>query len=96
MNKQTDVDMSTVISRNDTILASDIGGEVVMMNVNTGNYHILEGVGVRVWSLLEEPAPLASVVETLQTEYEVDAKTCSDETTSFVRDMLACDVIRVA
>ena len=93
---ETTIGLNSVISRNDTVLASDLGGEIVMMDVNSGNYHILEGVGGSVWTLIETPRPVFEIVAALQKEYDVDAQTCESETLSFVQDMLASDVICVA
>jgi hypothetical protein len=57
-------------------VSSDLAGEVVVLNLATGVYYGLEGVGARVWGLLREPITVGTIVETLLAEYEIDRETC--------------------
>lgn len=65
-------------------LTAEVDGEVVMLEPSSSTYFGLEGVGGRIWELCAQPQSLASLVETLTTEFEVDPATCTSEVASFV------------
>ncbi|MEW6754373.1 MAG: PqqD family peptide modification chaperone [Candidatus Latescibacterota bacterium] len=68
-------------------VSSDLGGEVVILNVRKGVYCGLCGVGAHVWRLLQEPRRLADVRDALLQEYEVSPQRCEEELVALVRDL---------
>lgn len=53
-------------------VASPMGDEVAILNLGTGMYHGLEGVGARVWELLSDACRVGDLEQTLLREYDVD------------------------
>lgn len=53
-------------------LSSTLGGEEVVLSLDTGIYYGLNEVATRIWALLAEPRTLAEVCDILETEYDVD------------------------
>ena len=58
------------------VAAKVIDGEAIIINLTTGVYYSMGGVGGKIWSLLESHHGVGSVVDALQARYEVDAETC--------------------
>ena len=58
----------------DQMLSADLDGEVVMINLNKGVYYGLEGVGSRVWELVQERRTLREMREEILTEYDVEPR----------------------
>jgi len=56
----------------DDVIARDIGGELVLMDVASGNYFSLEGAGPAMWRELAEHGSIDRAVETLGREFEAD------------------------
>ena len=56
----------------DQMLSADLDGEVVMINLSKGVYYGLEGVGSRVWELVQERRTLREMREEILTEYDVE------------------------
>ena len=50
------------------IVHQTIEGEVVIINLNTGDYYSLVNVGVRIWNLLEKTTTVEYIVNTLNIE----------------------------
>jgi hypothetical protein len=50
-----------------------IDDEVIAIDLETGAYYSLEGVGAHVWSLLDESSPADDAVNDVMTHFEVDA-----------------------
>lgn len=57
-------------------VSSNLGDEVVILDLNVGSYLGLEGAGARVWELLSEPRTVGEIQETLLREYDVEPGRC--------------------
>ena len=72
---------STVVATGDQV-SSDLKGEVAILNLKAGVYYGLDGVGARIWTLLQEPKTVSEIRDVLLQEYDVEAERCK-------RDLLA-------
>jgi len=55
----------------DRTLAQDVGGEFVILHLDTEHYYGLDEVGARLWQLLEAHEDLREISARLQQEYDV-------------------------
>jgi coenzyme PQQ synthesis protein D (PqqD) len=51
-------------------LSTELAGEIVILGLDDGVYYGLEGVGTRVWELLQSPRCLTELVAALVLEYD--------------------------
>lgn len=86
---------SSVIKRSADQIACDMGGEVVILDLKSGNYYGLDAVGARVWTLIEAPTSLADIRRIIMDEYEVDAETCDRDILAFINQMQAVGIVEV-
>ncbi len=78
----------TIIQRNDSVIFSDIDDQVVMMDLDNGDYFELNTVGTRIWELLETPTTVNDLVKTLLSEFDIAEDVCRTETEAFINNML--------
>ena len=70
--------MKRVVSRDMTVAAakgqvsSDLGGEVAILDLDSGIYYGLDEVGARIWELVQEPTAVEEVLATVVGEYDVE------------------------
>ena len=76
-------------------VSSDAGGETVILNLETGQYHGLESVGSRAWGLLAEGTTVARIHAVLCQEFDVDADTCRDDLMHLLRDLAERGLVEV-
>lgn len=76
--------MSRSIRRADDVFASSMDDTLLMMSISRGQYYGLNGVGPRIWQLLEQPVTEDDIVQHLLQEYAVDEATCRREVTGFL------------
>ncbi|MEG2017876.1 MAG: lasso peptide biosynthesis PqqD family chaperone [Clostridium sp.] len=93
--KETSVSEDMVISRNPEIDATDLDGEVVMMNMEKGQYFMMNEVGSRIWELIEEPIKVDAVVNKLLQEFEVEKEECEKTVIEFINELTYADLIQV-
>ena len=78
---------STIVRRNPSILFNDFDDGLMMMDIDSGNYFDIDSVGGRIWTLIEAPATLDAICESLVAEYDVEANHCRAETTGFIEEL---------
>ena len=93
---QCEVNINSVVSKNREIDDTDLDGEKVMMNLDKGQYFMMNEVGSRIWELITENTAVATIVETLLTEYNVDKETCENTVIEFLGRLEDADLIQVA
>ncbi len=76
--------MNTLISRNETkFLANALGEELVMMNMENGDFISMNKVGADIWKLCESPISLDQLLQKLENLYDIGPEQCRVETTQF-------------
>lgn len=72
------------LHKSDNLLAQEIDGEVVILNLDTEVYFALQGVGLRVWELMDEETSVSAIVDRLEAEYEVERARLQADVDAFV------------
>ena len=88
-----ELDMNNSYCRNPNIVAAEMDGDFVMMNVESGEYYSIRGSGARIWDLAERPVTESEIVETLCDECEVDESTCRADVRKFLDESLEAGLI---
>ncbi|MCK9860367.1 lasso peptide biosynthesis PqqD family chaperone [Paenibacillus sp. ATY16] len=68
-------------------LVSDMGGEKVMMSIQSGKYFNLGHSGGEIWELLAAPTTLEEIVNRLCLEYEIEKEVCVNQVASFLKQL---------
>lgn len=85
----------TVIQRADNaMLRTDLGEEMVMMDIENGNYLSLNKVGKLIWELVEQPTSVKALVDTLTKRFEITEAQCFDDCCSCITEMLQQKLLR--
>jgi hypothetical protein len=70
---------SSVAAAKDQV-SSNLGGEVAILQISAGMYYGLDGVGARIWDLIQEkPRTVREIREVLVSEYEVEPDRCESD-----------------
>ncbi len=98
--------MDAMLPQNGSILPHpdvvwrEVDGEVVLLNVVTGQYFGLDPVGSQVWILLQSAGPQGANLHTLcalvTAEFEVDSPTAEQDLTALINDLLVQQLLVVA
>lgn len=89
------INLETVINKNLEIDDTDLDGEKVMMNLDKGEYFMMNEVGSRIWEIISEPINVKEIISTLRNEYEVDEETCKDTVIEFLGRLDNADLISI-
>ena len=86
----------TAIARQIDLVAADMDGETVMINIESGKYFGLDSIGSRIWELIAAPQRVSAVVDRLTEEYVVEREQCLADILIFLNRLYSEGLIRVA
>ena len=69
------------------IVHEALENEVVVVNLDSGHYYILEGTAIEIWTLLARGASVAETVDALHRRYADDRAAIQDAVTRFVGEL---------
>lgn len=82
------MDVQTTLKRNPELLAVDMDGETVMMDMDSGNYFGVNSVGSHIWELLETENTVQAIVDSIQNHFDTQAgNNVQDDVLTFLHDM---------
>ena len=70
-----------------------IDGELVLMNIITGEFHGLRDVGLDIWQILDGEGDPAAITAILAERYSVDPAVCKAEVDSFLAELLGAKLL---
>lgn len=78
------MDKNATISIKKNLNVTDLSGEKVMVDFETGKYFMIKGVGNDIWDMLQEETTPAEIMENLLKEYDVSAEECESSVMDFL------------
>lgn len=87
------MDKDTVIVMKKKLDVTDLAGEKVMIDFESGKYFLIKGVGNDIWDMLQEETTPARIIETLLAEYDVSPEECERSVLQFLDKMRALKFI---
>jgi hypothetical protein len=78
------------------VLFQEVGGETVLLDLESEQYFGLDAVGTRIWALIGEGASVGHVIDTLLDEYEVERATLETDVTELLSRLAEAGLIRLA
>ena len=81
--------MQTILVRKAEIMAADMDGSTVMMDIHTGKYYNLGAVGGVIWELLEQPVNVETLIGKLMEKYNVSREQCEKDTVQFLQQLMS-------
>lgn len=82
-------------SRSDDVLAQEVGGETVLLDLASEQYFGLDPVGTRIWELLADAPPLEQVHDTLCAEFDAEPERIHTDLLALVRQLRDAGLVRL-
>lgn len=87
--------LDTVVVRTSGSVSANLGGEEVLLNLETGVYYGLNEVGAKIWSLIEQPCPVGKIHEAILAEYDVKPDQCIADMQALLANLSEANLIEV-
>ena len=96
MNETPIISVDDVVCRNaDKFLISQLGDEMVLMDIQQGHYININPVGSSIWNKLEAPIIVKELIFTLTEEYDIPTAQCEAETLIFLQKMRQHNMLNI-
>ncbi|MFZ5690153.1 MAG: PqqD family protein [Pseudomonadota bacterium] len=86
--------IDSVLVRDQYLAATDLGGQIVVLNVHTDTYVSLNAVASDIWTMLSEPRRVGDILEFLLQRHDVDGETLSRDVLPFLQTMIERRLVR--
>lgn len=77
------------------VLSTEVDGEVLMMDVDSGNYYGLDAIGSEIWRRLATPTEVAALCGQLEEEFDAPAAVIRRDVLALLDRLLEKKLIRV-
>ena len=85
--------LSGTLTASTDVLARDIQGETVLLDLKSDSYFGLKGVGARIWQLLAAGTSMTDMTTVLAAEFDVSAETLTVELERFVGELVNAGLV---
>ncbi|MDF2572597.1 MAG: hypothetical protein K0R55_4201 [Sporomusa sp.] len=89
------INSNTLVAQVMDLLAAEIDGETIMLNIENGMYYQLDVTGSRIWDLLGEQRRVSELISNLVEEYNVQPEQCCSDTLKFIREIWDEGLVRL-
>lgn len=76
-------------------MASRVGDEVAILDLDRSKYYGLDPVGARIWELMQTPVALSAVLDALVAEFDVDNTTARNDLLALVDELLETQLVEL-
>lgn len=81
------IEIHSIVVQSTEQYSAMMDGEIVMIDINRGQYYGLDGVGIRIWNHLTQPRRVSELCELLLAEYDVAPASCEADVLRFLNEM---------
>lgn len=91
----SDITAQATVFRNASVLAAEIGGELVLMSVSQWHYFGLNSVASDIWERLASPVRVEALCEALVAEYDGDIQVIRQDVMELLGKLASRELIEV-
>jgi hypothetical protein len=85
----------TLIVRTASVIAAEVGSDLVMLHVEKDAYYDTGAIGAQIWQALSTPTTVASICATLTASHDVSPEQCVADVLHFVRDAMSEGLVQI-
>jgi response regulator RpfG family c-di-GMP phosphodiesterase len=90
------MESAKIIARNSQAAWQQVEENVIVVTSQTRKMHILEGIGGRIWQLLENPIKQKELISQIQLEYDAEPWQIQEDTENFLKELAAKSIIEIS
>lgn len=95
MNSSTKIDLNSDISVSSSQASSELLGEVVILELESGVYYGLNETGSLIWNLLQSGKSLVEIQELILSEYDIEPEQCTQYILKLVKKLAAKGLVKL-
>jgi hypothetical protein len=93
---ERELSLTSIVEATNDQVSSDVGGETILLSMQSAMYYGLDSVGARIWELLREPVRVSEIRDVIAREYDVEIERCESDVLAFLEELAAKGLIEVS
>ncbi len=86
----------SLIQRNEKrVITTELGDELVMMDIENGTYISVNRTGTDIWKSIEKPIKVYDLITSLTNRYKMEESLCTADTLEYLETLLAQKIINL-
>jgi len=94
VSPRTIPESATVVATSD-VLASELGAEYVLLNLNNGTYYGVQDVGSEIWKMLQNPVTVDDICSALIETFEVEPERCRRDVMRLLGELVTHGLVEI-
>ncbi|CAN5380773.1 hypothetical protein BH10PSE12_BH10PSE12_34750 [soil metagenome] len=86
---------ASVISANKNVVACELEGDSVLLDIDSSRYFKLNSVGTHVWNALDVPRTVADLQSLILNSFEVDPERCAQDLDSLLGNLSKSGLVEI-
>lgn len=80
----------------DNFIETELDGELVLLNLQSGRFHALKDTGLAIWRLLDGKNDVSAIRQSMAERYNIDEAACRDKVSAFLQTLTAAGFVEIA
>lgn len=89
------ITLESVVVQDPNLVQTELDEHKMLMSIEAGKFYSLNPWASRIWEILEKPAHIRELCETLVAEYEIASQDCQEEVLQFLRALVERRLVQV-
>jgi len=90
------MELTDIVAACDDVVAREVGGEAVLLNLSSGTYFGLNDTGSMIWQLVDEDsASLEDICDAIEEEYDVAREDVERDVLALVEELVEHGLLMV-
>lgn len=95
MSDQNAISLESIVVASKGQVSSELGGDVVIMDVKSGTYLGLNSSGARIWNLVQQPRKVSEIRDVICKEYDVEPDRCEIDVLGLLQQLAAKGLVEL-
>jgi hypothetical protein len=95
MTTESAITSDSTISASKENLLTRLKEGAVILDINSGVYFGVDGVGIEIWNLIQEPTEVARVIDSIAGEYRIERERAEADVLRFLNDLAEHRLIEI-
>jgi len=91
-----DIQLSSVVQRNQSIIHASVDDEIVMLDIDNGMYYGLDNIASRIWQMLETPNLVSDICLSMRSDFDVAEDQCQCDVLHFLNSLKHKNLISIS
>lgn len=91
----TEIDPNTKVTATSETVSTEVEGERVLLNLETGMYHGMNAVGAKIYSAIDEPTSVKEISREISNQYNVEREQVATDIQNFLNSLLEAGLAEV-